>query len=88
MDMRIYEKKHLTATGSVYSGQCVLRYLTLNKTDTGTVAISDMTDDSSPIATIQDSAPEGTYRYDCVMGLGIYVTLGGSQDVTVIYERL
>ena len=86
--MRIYEKKHLTASGLVCTGACTLRYLTLNKTDAATILINDdLTGLVTTIATIQASAIPQTFRYDCIMSTGIYVTLNGSQDVTVIYEK-
>lgn len=89
--MRIYEKTHIaTATSTlVYSGQCVLRYITVNTTAAGAVTIADAITDTTPvIGILKASTVEGTYRYDCIMATGIHVKTAAASDLTVVYEKL
>lgn len=89
MNRRVFQKSHLTSSGLVNSGACVLRYVTVNTTAAGTITIADALSGTTPaVAILQASILPGTYRYDCVMPTGIYATLGAASDITVCYEAL
>jgi len=87
--MRIFEKTHIDSatTTVVRSGQCVLRYITVNTTAAGAITIYDQTSAASPVVgVLAASVAPGTYRYDCVMANGITVVTAGASDITVVYE--
>ena len=87
--MRIFEKTHIsTATTTVVkSGQCVLRYITVNTTAAGTITVYDNTSAVAPVvAVIAASVLPQTFRYDAVMTTGITVVTAGASDITVVYE--
>ena len=89
--MRIFEKTHIsTTTGTlVRSGASVLRYITINTAAAGAITVADAITATTPVvAIIQISALPGTYRYDCVMANGIFVTTAANTDLTVVYECL
>jgi uncharacterized Fe-S cluster protein YjdI len=89
--MRIFEKTNITSnTGTlVHSGQCVLRYITVNTTAAGAITVADAITATTPVvAILKSNCPCGTYRYDCVMAKGIYVTTAASSDITVVWEKL
>ena len=89
--MRIFEKKNITSgTGTlVYSGPCVLRYITVNTTAAGAITVADAITATTPVvAILQSNILPGTYRYDCVMAKGIYVTTAAASDITVCYEAI
>jgi hypothetical protein len=90
--MKAYNKVHIADAAStlVYSGPCVLRYITVNTTAAGATTVADALSDTTPVvAILKSSIAEGTYRYDCVMATGLFVKTGhADQDITVVYEAL
>jgi hypothetical protein len=94
--MRIFEKTHIangttTTVGLVaIDKQAVLRYVTINTKAAGATTIYDsaVASTGSVVGVLASNAPEGTYRYDCVMSNGIAVTTTAAVDLTVVYESL
>ena len=88
--MKIYQKTNITSGTLVHSGACVLRYIVINTKNTGGIAVSDAITATTPVvASFSANAPEGTYRFDCVMATGIYVDVSAtSPDITVVWEKL
>ena len=94
--MRIFEKYHIangtTATVGLVpkDSACVLRYVTINTKANGATTIYDSAAAStgSIVGVLAANAPEGTYRYDCIMSSGIAVDTTAAVDLTVVYEKI
>ena len=90
--MKAYNKTHIDSAAStlVYTGPCVLRYITVNTAAAGAITVADALTDTTPVvAILKSGVVEATYRYDCIMATGLFVKTGhNDQDITVCYESL
>ena len=74
-------------TTQVYTGHCCLDYITINKTDSGTVAIIDGTTGSTGnVGTMKASIVEATYHYHVVLNKGLRIVTTGTPDLTICYH--
>jgi hypothetical protein len=87
--MKSYEKTYIAtgATTQVVTGQCTLHYITVNTTAAGAISIIDGTSGSTVnVGSLKSNIGEGTYRFDCVMRLGIRIITAAASDITVVWS--
>jgi hypothetical protein len=90
MDTReINTYKHLTATGLVFTGSCLLHTVVLNTAGAGTITVYDGVDAlGTVIAIIDSTSVQGDYLYDVFCTVGIHVVIVGTIDITVTYAKV
>ena len=76
------------ATTIVKSGSGSLKSVIINQAAAGTITIYDnVAGSGTKIAAFKASVTEGTYVFNCVVGIGItVVTANASSDVTITYD--
>jgi hypothetical protein len=74
-------------TTQVFTGQCVLDYITVNTTAAGTIGIIDGISGSTVTSgSLKASVAEGTYHYHITMNKGIRIVTAAASDITVAYH--
>jgi hypothetical protein len=82
-----YQNITTGTTTQVYTGHCVLDYITINNTAAGAIAIIDgITGITANVGTLKASIVEGTYHYHTVMNKGIRIVTAAASDITVAYH--
>ncbi len=73
----------------IFSGWGVLHYIVVNLTTAATIGIIDGTAGNiTNVGKLKSSIPEGTYRYDIVLGGGLRIVPSGHLgDVTVVWSQ-
>lgn len=77
---------HVTATDVVaQAGGGTLHTVTVNTGATGaSVTLYDGPDASHPVIAVLAAAAVGSFAYDAVLTKGLYVSVSGAPDVTVV----
>lgn len=77
--------KNITATGAITVAACQLIGFTVNSTSSGTLVFRD----GGASGTVLNGAitpAAGTFvRFPAIIGTSLYVTVGGTIDITVFY---
>lgn len=78
----------ITASGLIYTGAGVLFRIVVNSHSSGTVKIYDGTSASGTVINNIFSFPTGSgvYTFGEKFQTGLYITVGGTLDCTVIYN--
>lgn len=71
----------------IYSGGCVLEWLTVNAADGAITVYNNSEASGSTVATLAGSTV-GTFGYGCLCGSGVTVTTAGAADITVVVDPL
>jgi hypothetical protein len=90
MDVReVNTYKHLTATGLVFTGPCLLHTVVLNDGGAGSITVYNGIDALGDVIAIIDSATvQGSYLYDVFCATGIHIVIVGTIDITVTYAKV
>jgi hypothetical protein len=89
MENNLY--KNLTASGQVAGGRGILSGVIVNSQSSGTIKLWDNTTAAVPVMfnTMTLSGTDRTIWFlDSTFNNGLYVTIGGTADITVIYRPL
>lgn len=78
--------KNVTATGAVTANPCTLIGFYVNNTTGGTLVIKDGTASTGTTLTGTITPAIGFHWFPAGMGIGIYVTIANTLDVTFFYQ--
>lgn len=90
MNPKEYKYRYISAAGSylVATGRGKLHSIVVNTTAADTIIASNSLTTTSPtIATLKADVPEGTYLYDVVFSIGLFITTAADSDITVTYSQ-
>lgn len=87
--MEAYAYKNLSASGLVKTGNGIVKGIIVNSHTGGTVKLWDNTSAATTVIcnTITFGASERFVPlYDIEFTVGLYVTIGGTADITIVYK--
>lgn len=86
--MQVYSYKNLSASGLVKTGHGVVKGIIVGSHTSGTIKLWDNTSGATTVLVNTMTLAAGERwipLFDATFTVGLYVTIGGTADITVVY---